>query len=126
MDRVVNCTPHDIVVYDKRDIYMDDSTRTYRLKDKARSRLTLPPSPWAARCSRKDVVTEYIEGIPTFTTQFTDVKDLPSPERGVWYVVSSIVAQSAKSMGRTDCLIPHHIVRDDHGRIIGCAAFSRV
>jgi len=126
MDKVVNCTPHEIVVYSKDDIYMDDATRTYKLKPSAKSRLTLMPSPWTARCSRKDVVTEYIEGVPTFTTQFTGITDLPAPEKGVWYVVSSIVAQSAKSAGRTDCLIPHHIIRNSEGRIIGCAAFSRV
>lgn len=126
MEKVINCTPHEIVVYAKSDIYMDESTRTYRLKPSAKIRLSLPPSPWIARCSRKDVVTEYIEGIPTFTTQFDNITDLPAPEDGVWYVVSNIVAQNAKTMGRMDCLIPHHIIRDAEGRIIGCAAFSRV
>ena len=62
--------------------------------------------------------------IPLTTTVFGEVENLPSPEEGVVYVVSSLVA--GRVPDRKDVLIPNESIRDDKGRIIGCLSLGKI
>lgn len=52
------------------------------------------------------------------------VTDLPPEERGVYYIVSRLVALVAG--GRNDLLVPGAAIRDQSGRIVGAEGFIRV
>lgn len=62
--------------------------------------------------------------IPLTTTVFGEVKNLPSPEEGTIYVVSSLVA--GRVPNRKDVFIPNESIRDDNGRIIGCLSLGKI
>ena len=62
--------------------------------------------------------------IPLTTTVFGEVENLPSPEEGTIYVVSSLVA--GRVPDRKDVFIPNESVRDDKGRIIGCLSLGKI
>lgn len=82
------------------------------------------PSGIVARVSAKTVVTGEIAGIPTTATVYGEVVDLPAPEAGVIYVVSSLVASRVPE--RDDVYIPAESVRDSAGRIVGCKSLGRI
>lgn len=65
--------------------------------------------------------------IPTTTTRYTDVVDLPAPQPGVYLVVSMVVPPVAAARGRWtgDLLTPGQQVRDSAGRIVGCRSLVR-
>lgn len=50
---------------------------------------------------------------------------IPDPEEGTYYVVSKMVAEKLKEIGRyTDILIPDEIIRGRKGEIIGCKSLT--
>lgn len=51
------------------------------------------------------------------------VEDLPAPRLGVWLFVPRVVAEACPE--RRDLVFPYREVRDDAGRVIGCAALGR-
>lgn len=65
--------------------------------------------------------------VPTSTTAYTGLVDLPEPEPGVYLIVSMVVMQVAADRGRWtgDLLVPGQQVRDFAGRIIGCRSLCR-
>lgn len=115
--KLVNLTPHTI------NVVASDGTPI----------LAIEPSGDVARVSSHTetvgVVTVQVGDstavvIPLTTTVFGDVQDLPDPQDGVAFVVSSLVAQRVPD--RTDVFIPSDSVRDDAGRIIGCRSLGRI
>jgi len=48
---------------------------------------------------------------------------MPEQVSGVAYIVSALVRSAYPD--RTDLLIPHGLVRDDDGNIIGCRGFAQ-
>lgn len=65
--------------------------------------------------------------IPTSTTRYTDLVDLPAPQPGVYLVVSMVIPPVAAARGRWtgDLLVPGEQVRDEAGKIIGCRSLGR-
>lgn len=65
--------------------------------------------------------------VPTSTTRYTGIVDLPDPMPGVYWIVSLVVAQVAAKRGRWagDLLTPGQQVRDGAGRVIGCKSLQR-
>jgi len=55
--------------------------------------------------------------------RFGSVEGLPDPMPSVAYIVSQVVADACPD--RDDLLVPHDMVRDEQGRIIGCRGFAR-
>lgn len=104
---LVNLTPHEI------NLIMDNGEV-----------LTIEPSGTVARVTATTVICGRIGAIPITTTEFGEVENLPSPEAGTYYIVSSIVAQSCKD--REDVFVPNESVRDENGRIIGCKSLGRI
>lgn len=71
---------------------------------------------------------ESIVSIPTSTTRYTGLVDLPAPEPGVYLIVSMVIPPVATQFGRWtgDLLVPGEQVRDAAGRIVGCRSLQRV
>lgn len=113
---IKNLTPHAVVFVDSEENPI----------------LTVEPSGQVARVSAHIVSVdeklvksgESLEKIPVTTTVFGSVEGLPEPEKGVIYLVSSMVAQRVPE--RTDVFIPNDSVRDERGSIIGCRSLGRI
>jgi hypothetical protein len=109
MAKLVNLTPHAI------NLMVGGTT------------ITIQPSGVVARCAttRTQAGTLDVDGvqIPVNVLGFGAVQDLPAPQDGVFYVVSSLVANAAKD--RQDLLTVDDAVRDASGNIIGARALAR-
>ena len=105
---IINLTPHAInFVNSNGDIYK-----------------TINPDGTVARLQTDTVVFGQIEDIPLTRTEFGPIDGLPDPQPGVYYIVSSLVAQQCKD--RNDVYIPNESVRDSNGRIIGCKSLGKI
>ena len=98
--RFVNLTPHEVNIGD----------------------VAFPASGTVAR-----VVVEHHEigehsGVSLLVGSYGEVSNLPEPEEGVLYIVSSAVRTAIPS--RKDLASPAHLVRDEEGRILGCLALE--
>lgn len=100
---IINCTPHEVNIVNGP---------------------TIPPSGIIARVTATTVTIGEVDGIPVTTTAFGQVENLPEPEEGTIYIVSSLVAQRCRD--RNDVFIPNESVRDENGRIIGCRSLGRI
>jgi len=91
--RVVNLTPHDVVIvrYGKQTTY---------------------PSQGVARVSEKYKSLGFFDGIEQFDVEYGEIVGLPEPTEGVLYVVSGRLKDAAKKQGRTDTRSPAETVRD--------------
>lgn len=106
--RIVNLTPHSIT-------FVDDAGNAV---------LTVEPSGQVARCSVTREKIGDINGIPVNKSRFGKVENLPEPEEGTIYIVSSLTAQAVPD--RQDVFIVDDTVRDEQGRIIGCRALAQI
>lgn len=81
------------------------------------------PSSGSARVSETATQIDTIDGICICKKSYGAVEGLPEPQSGVYYIVSSIVLAAAPD--RSDLLVPHDMIRDADGRIVGCKALAR-
>lgn len=77
-----------------------------------------------ARCRAVAVPDGDVDGIPAFRVSYGDVTNLPDPVPGTYYIVSALVAQ-AVAPHRPDVLVPHDLVRDVQGNIVGYRGLAR-
>jgi len=65
--------------------------------------------------------------IPLYAKEFLLEGDLPSEDERceILYIVPAIVAQLLRK-NRRDLIVPHNLVRDTNGNIIGCGGFAFV
>lgn len=129
---IENLTPHSISVYRAEDIE-PAGAGSYRLREDEDALTPIPAmilqeSGKVARAQVREENLGELGGIPVFRMEYGAPEDLPAPMPGKYLVVSALTAQAAARSGRdtSDLLIPAHMVRDAAGKIIGCAAFSRV
>ena len=106
--KMINLTPHAITF----------------INAESSAAIVVEPSGAVARVSTRTETVGSVAGIPVTQTVFGEVEDLPDPEDGVIYIVSSLVAQRCKD--REDVFIPNESIRDDKGRIIGCKSLGRI
>lgn len=62
------------------------------------------------------------------TVHYSGIINLPSPKEGVCYIVSSIVLNAAKAMGRNDVVAPatgHPDCKRHNGNIVSVPGFIR-
>lgn len=116
-----NLTPHAVVVGEmtfKPDGVIARATEEATPADSIRVSI---PDPTGAPADRITF------DVPTSTTRYTGIVDLPDPQPGVYLVVSMIVPPVAFARGRWvgDLLVPGEQVRDSAGRIIGCRSLTR-
>jgi len=62
-----------------------------------------------------------IAGFPVTSQVLGEITDLPEPQEGTIYIVSSLVMMKAR---RADVVAPGPAIRDDEGRIIGANGLS--
>lgn len=108
---IVNLTPHAVVIRDH-----DDVTTVYpALGTVARvvETITAEPSPDG---HRRVVVT------------LGEIDGLPDPCEGVVYIVSMpcAMALAAAGVARPDVRYPHHLYRDEAGRVVGADQLARI
>jgi len=60
--------------------------------------------------------------IPMKKTTLGNLEGLPDETENVFYIVSLLVLEAGKKLGRSDLLAPDTI-RDENGNIIGCKGF---
>jgi hypothetical protein len=106
MTKTVNLTPHALNIY------------------KGEECIEAIPSSGIARAREAKELIGDVNGVPLVKKQFTEIENLPAPREGVLYFVSVIVAQACP--GREDLILSSSLVRDDQGRILGCAEFARL
>lgn len=63
------------------------------------------------------------EAVELFDVGVDGIEGLPPSQTGVWLVVSRLVAEACPE--RRDLVFPYREVRDNAGRVIGCAALGR-
>jgi hypothetical protein len=61
-----------------------------------------------------------VAGVPLVAEERTRA-DLPEPQEGVWFIVSSVVVSAHPE--RRDLLVPSDLVRDGSGVVTACRSF---
>lgn len=107
--KIVNCTPHALHLITSPD----------------GETLTIPPSGFVPRVAQQAHAVDGYEQlpVPVVRMSYGAGDPLPDEQRGHYYVVSALYAQSF-SPPRRDVLVPADMVRDGEGRIIGCRSLS--
>ena len=110
---LVNLTPHTITIVNPKtgEVFVE-----------------IPPSGDVCRVACTTVYTGYsIGGIPITRNTYGEVVNLPDEKVGTYYIVSSLVRSALIESGknRTDIFIPNESIRDNQGRIIGCASLAQ-
>lgn len=108
---IINRTPHAITIPSSLGAY------------------TLPAPIDPNDIARVDTTTEAlppVDGMPMMRTTWHCIVGLPGYVDGTYHVVSALVAEMAAALGRmvSDLLVPGAQIRDEAGRIIGCAGFT--
>jgi hypothetical protein len=108
--KIVNCTPHPVVVCGE-----------------GYQRTVIQPSGIVARIAakQKEVAAISVNGIsvPIYSTEYGQVEGLPDPSPNTFYIVARLVLQACPN--RKDLIAPGELVRDANGTVIGCKGFSR-
>lgn len=110
--RIVNLTPHPLVVLDGGDIVLE-----------------VPPTGNVCRINeiRDPPIEVGADGsvVPVVNLRYSaEINGLPRPSLGVLYLVSRVAAAAIR--GRDDIVFPLDEVRDERLRIIGCRALGRL
>jgi hypothetical protein len=113
--KLVNLTPHEVVVFDANNNVI----------------AKIPPSGTVARVVTREKIVGSINGIPVVATEYGDIDSLPDPQPNTVYIVSLLVLQALQARGerRSDVVAPNTAptplgaVRDSQGRIIGVRSF---
>ena len=125
--QVVNLTPHAVVVLAPDGVVFDPRTRSSRVEDGHTPvvlRCYEPTAGAIPRCTQVETDLGELDGVPLVGMKFGEVENLPEARDGVYYIVSSLVAQAGRKVGRSDLLIPAKMVRDQDGNILGCLALA--
>lgn len=108
MTKIINTTPHAIVLNNGN---------------------TFETSEHVSRVSATFIKNEdkSIDGNQVFTSIFGNITGLPHPQDNTIFIVSSIVLEAAKRLGRTDVVAPAtghpDCVRNDKGHIVSVPGF---
>jgi len=92
---------------------------------------TFPPSGTIARVSAKftNVTSPELlqDEIYVYKVEYGDIEGLPEPEENVLYIVSAMVLEAGKRIGRNDLIAPAtghpEAVRNEQGQIISVPGF---
>jgi hypothetical protein len=101
--KIINLTPHTI----------NETTTSSEYK----------ASGIVARLNSQVKAVKEVNGIPIYSKQFGEVENLPAPVKGTYYIVSGLMLDHAKRMGRVDLLAPGELVRNEQGQPVGCKGF---
>lgn len=119
---LVNLTPHPITVFPP------DTPELYPADGGPVPLAILVPSGVTARLSSVELEppeTVSVAGVdvPVARVAYGPLEGLPGPREGVRYVVSALTAVTS---GRPDLVVPHDLVRNERGTVVGCRRFGRL
>lgn len=123
---IINCTPHDVAIYNTTDCCMRDGC-LYRRDDEIefpQPFLTYPAAKEPARAIFAQKVEDMADGLLVYGWFPEEVVNLPDPKPGTYYIVSKMLAQAYPE--RKDLIFPGTLVRNESGDVVGCIDFSRV
>ena len=114
----VNLTPHPINV-----MWPD-----------GRTRFVVERSGMIARCEEERIIDSIHDNVEWRRPQYGEVYcragetecPFPDPVEDTAYIVSGVVLTAMLAAGRTDCVRPDGLVRNENGQPIGCTGFSVV
>ena len=115
-ERIINYTPHDVVLLDgKGDVIhtFKPQKRPVRMKTGVKTLAKFDDVPVKQ-------VTFGEANLPQANGKDPTAKDY----KGKYYIVSALVA--TRHPERTDFLMPHDVVRDEKGVVLGCKSFAVV
>lgn len=117
-----NLTPHDVTIGEVTLPRIFPPARATEESTPAAPLFLSIPDPTGAPADRISV------DVPTCTTRYTGLVDLPAPEPGVYLIVSMVIPPVAAVQGRWtgDLLVPREQVRDSAGAVIGSRSLARV
>lgn len=126
MLNVINCTPHEVVIYETSDCYMRDGSLYLRDDEEEYPQpyLTLPAAKEPASVTFMQKVDGMVDGILIYWSSPDEIVNLPEPKPGTYYIVSKMVAQACPE--RKDLIFPGTVVCDAEDNVVGCIDFSRV
>jgi hypothetical protein len=111
MIQLINATPHDI------NLILEDGTK-----------ITYPKIGLVPRITQTytDYPFLYVDGvnIPVKLSSLSELVGLPTEKEDIYYIVSLLVLEEGKKIGRRDLLAPDTL-RDGAGNIIGCKGFIK-
>lgn len=124
---IINCTPHDVAIYNISDCILN-SGRLY-LREKADMKFPEPLRvyPAAKEPARMHFVQGdpgTVDGILVYRWTPYGITGLPDPKTGTFYIVSKMLAQVYPE--RKDLIFPGTLVYDADENVVGCIDFSRV
>lgn len=116
---LINLTPHTIHLHQTSGAF--ENPVTFKSDGVARASEIVEVEPDLHWCVFGDCGMH--DHIPLVRKRYGSVEGLPEPRQSVAYIVSQVVADACPD--RDDLLVPHDMVRDDAGRVVGCRGFSR-
>lgn len=123
---VINCTPHDVAIYNTTDCILHDGSLYLREEgeeypEPLRVYLAVKEP---ARATFVQRPTGRADGILIYRWFPDEIVNLPEPKPYTYYIVSKMVAQACPE--RKDLIFPGTLVRNESGDVVGCIDFSRV
>lgn len=96
---ILNCTPHDIVIYSQADCTWDKTSRKQILRDGATPLTTLQKSGVVLSAKMASQDDAMIDGIPIIRQTFVDIDPLPLGADSDYCVVSQLYMAAVKQLG---------------------------
>lgn len=120
---LINLTPHPIHIY-------PTGTPDRINPDEHKPVRVIEPIGQEARMGVNELGEFQLDGLPVAYLEHRGHTGLPpyaghmdSRDREVWYIVSLVTALAANDRG--DLLVPHGVVRNMSGQVIGCRMFGK-
>lgn len=123
---IINCTPHDVAIYNTVDCYLYNGGLYLREGDEERPEplSVYPAAKEPARVTFVQKPAGMADGIPVCWWAPNEIVNLPGPKPGTYYIVSKLLAQACPE--RKDLIFRGTVVRDAEDYVVGCIDFSRV
>lgn len=124
---IINCTPHDVAIYNSADLILNNG-RLY-LHEKADMEYPEPLRVYPA--AKEPARVHFVHGDPgtadgilVYRWAPYGITGLPDAKPDTYYIVSKMLAQACPE--REDLIFPGTLVFDADDNVAGCIDFSRV
>lgn len=123
---VINCTPHDVSIYNTTDCCMYNGSLYLREGDEEHPEplSVYPAAKKPARAIYAQRTAGLADGYLIYRLAPREIIGLPEPKTDTYYIVSKMVAQACHE--REDLIFPGTLVYDAEDNVVGCIDFSRV
>ena len=114
--KVVNCTPHDVVLITESGYLGLPSIAIFKSSG-------IIPRLLEQQQKISSINNDGLE-IDIVKKSFLEPEGLPEPQENTLYIVSALVAGACKN--RDDLVVPNDIIRDEEGKIVGCKNLAKI